>query len=43
MTASQAGAPPDEPGSSMTPSYVLVLVIEAVVLAILYWVGRHFA
>lgn len=42
MTASQAEPPPDDPGR-MTSAYVRVLVIEALVLAILYWVGRHFA
>lgn len=42
MTASQAETPPDE-RRRMTPAYVRVLVIEVLVLAILYWVGRHFA
>ncbi len=42
MTASQSDPPPDDHGR-MTPAYVRVLAIEVLVLAILYWAGRHFA
>ena len=32
---------PDEP--DLTRTYALVLVVEVVVIAALYWVGRYFA
>jgi hypothetical protein len=32
---------PDDP--ALTRTYLLVLVVEVIVIAALYWVGRHFA
>ena len=37
-------APAKEPGEASLPrTYALVFVVEAIVIASLYWLGRHFA
>jgi len=42
--ASRDGTPPaPDAGSNMAPVYVRVLVVEAIVLAGLLWLGWHFA
>lgn len=38
--ADRSGAEPGEANLSMT--YILVLVVEVIVIASLYWLGRHF-
>jgi hypothetical protein len=42
MTA-RDDAPPADAGSKLTPAYVRVLILEALVILVLFWVGRHFA
>ena len=34
---------PESDEADLTRTYVLVLVVEAIVIAALYWVGRYFA
>jgi hypothetical protein len=41
---------PDAPSAATSPpeadlsrTYLLVLVVEAIVIAVLYWLGRHFS
>ena len=41
-------APPREPGrepgeAALPRTYALVFVVEAIVIASLYWLGRHFS
>jgi hypothetical protein len=39
-THTHPSAPADEP--DLSSRYVLVLVLEVVVIAVLYWLGRYF-
>jgi hypothetical protein len=43
MSARDAGAPDPDAGSGLGRTYLRVLVVEAIVLLVLYWMGRHFA
>ena len=43
MTPRDVDPPAADTGSDLTPVYVRVLVIEALVLGALFWLGRHFA
>lgn len=43
MSVNPAGQPGAEPGeSNLSTTYILVLVVEVIVIASLYWLGRHF-
>jgi hypothetical protein len=43
MSAIPTGQPGATPGESdLTSRYVLAVVIEVIVIAGLYWLGRHF-
>jgi hypothetical protein len=35
-------APPDH-GADLSNTYRLVVLVEVIVIALLYWLGRHFA
>jgi hypothetical protein len=43
MAARDDEQPAADAGSNLTPAYVRVLLLEALVIVILFWVGRHFA
>lgn len=43
MGVTPAGEPGSRPGESdRSATYILVLVVEVIVIAGLYWLGRHF-
>ncbi len=42
-TPDASAAPPEAREADLSRTYVLVVIVELIVIAVLYWLGRHFS